>query len=92
MGESISICTNVNRTDSRLYLSDTRDFLTYNVPAGPWYRMPIAGVVNAFLHREDVPMSDEGGFNLDPDEIGGVESENATKRGRLILVSPFYTG
>ena len=81
----------MNNTDSRLYLSDTRDFLTYNVPAGLWYRMPIAGVVNAFLQRDLVPIGDEGGFNLDPDEIFGVEKVNATKRGNLILVCSSYS-
>lgn len=53
--------------------------------------MPIAGVVNAFLQKELEPMADEGGFNLDPNEIAGVEPENVTKRGRLILVCPFYS-
>lgn len=91
MGESFSFCINVTNTDSRLYLSNTRDFLTYNVPAGLWYRMPIAGVVNAFLQRDLVPMGDEGGFNLDPDEIAGVEPANVTKRGNLILVCQFYS-
>jgi len=87
-GESLSVCTNGDKTDIRLFLSNTREFLTYNDPEGPWYRMPIAGVVNAFLKRDLVPMEDEGGFNLDPDEIAGIEPENVTKRGGLILVCP----
>lgn len=60
--------------------------MSFNKPGDLWHRIPVMGVIQAFLDRQLNPFEDEGGFNLDPDKINGVEEVNATARGELILV------
>lgn len=74
-----------------LYMSADRDLLSHNIPGGQWYRMPLTGIVDEFLHRQQQPTKDEGGFMLDPDRIGGVEETNITRRDNVLLVSSHHS-
>jgi len=72
-------------------MSADRDLLSHNIPGGPWYRMPLTGIVDEFLQGQQQPTKDEGGFMLDPDGIVGAEDTNITRRDNVLLVSSHHS-